>query len=157
MSALPANLGLSDREAIPDALYRSIVGLDSSDETIFKSAWHKDAVFVFDGIATVEGLDAILQNTFQVIGAGLDTTHMVSNVRVDVKEGADTATMTSHALAQHYRKGDGRNPTAPRFLTGNMYWVDLAKDESDGGIWKIKKLEIKVIWSEGDGAIVGLH
>ncbi|KAH6888504.1 hypothetical protein B0T10DRAFT_488305 [Thelonectria olida] len=155
MASLAVNLGLSDREAIPDALYRSIIGLDANDQTTFQSAWHKDATFVFDGTPPTEGLDAILATTFQFIGAGLDTTHMVSNVRVDVKDGANTAKMTAHALAQHYRKGEGRNPKAPRFLTGNMYWIDAAKDESSG-VWKMTKFEMKVIWCEGDGSIVGL-
>lgn len=107
MATLAANLSLSDREAIPDALYRSIIGLDSNDKTIFESAWHQDAQFIFDGTPPIEGLAAILDTTFQLIGVGLDTTHMVSNVRIDLKDGADTAKMTAHALAQHYRKGEG--------------------------------------------------
>ncbi|CAM1503528.1 Fc.00g011190.m01.CDS01 [Cosmosporella sp. VM-42] len=154
MTSLAANLGLPDREAIPDALYRSIVGLDANDQDTFKSAWHKDATFIFDGTPPIEGLEAILGSTFQLIGAGLDTTHLVSNVRVDWKDGASTAKMTAHALAQHYRKGEGRNPKASRFLTGNMYWVDLAKDRSNG-VWKMTKFDMKVIWCEGDASIVG--
>jgi hypothetical protein len=154
MSALAANLSLPDREAIPDALYRSIFGLDAEDKTIFESAWHKDATFIYDGAPPTQGLDAILETTFKYIGAGLDTTHSVSNVRIDAKDGANTAKVTAHALAQHYRKGDGKNPKASRYLTGNMYWIDLAKDESDG-LWKIKTLEIKVIWREGDAGVVG--
>ena len=153
MASLAANLGLSDREAIPDALYRSIFGLDTSDQEVFKSAWHKDAAFIYDGAPTTQGLDAILASTFKYVGEGLDTTHSVSNVRVDLKDGANTAKLTAHALAQHYRKGDGRNPKATRYLTGNMYWVDLVK-ESDG-LWKMTKLEIKVVWGEGDPSVFG--
>ncbi|KAM5354865.1 hypothetical protein ACJ41O_001511 [Fusarium nematophilum] len=155
MASLAANLGLPDREAIPDALYRSVVGLDANDRDIFQSAWHKDATFIFDGTTPIQGLDAILDTTFKFIGAGLDTTHLVSNVRIDLKDGAKTATLTAHALAQHYRKDEGRNPKAPRFLTGNLYWVDLAKDES-GGLWKMTKFELKVIWCEGDASIVAV-
>ncbi|UPK97366.1 hypothetical protein LCI18_008301 [Fusarium solani-melongenae] len=142
MASLAANLSLSDREAIPDALYRSILGLDSNDKTIFESAWHQDAEFIFDGTPPVQGLAAILATTFQYVGAGLDTTHMVSNVRIDLKDGADTAKMTAHALAQHYRKDEGRKPEAPRFLTGNMYWIDLIKDKSDG-LWKMTKFDLR--------------
>ena len=157
MASQSINLGLPDREAIPDALYRSVVGLDASDKEIFESAWHKDAIFIYNApnaSQTIEGLDAILGNTFAYIGLGLDTTHLVSNVRLDFKDGADTAKVTSHALAQHYRKGDGGNPKALRFLTGNMYWVDLARDKSDG-LWKMTRFEMKVIWCEGDASIVG--
>jgi hypothetical protein len=154
MASLAANLSLSDREAIPDALYRSIFGLDSNDKTIFESAWHQDAEFIFDGTPPIQGLAAILDTTFQYIGVGLDTTHMVSNVRIDLKDGADTAKMTAHALAQHYRKDEGLKPGATRFLTGNMYWVDLIKDKSDG-LWKMTKFDMKVIWSEGDASIIG--
>ncbi|KAK7415230.1 hypothetical protein QQZ08_012404 [Neonectria magnoliae] len=154
MATYTTNLALPDREAIPDALYRSIIGLDANDKDIFVSAWHKDATFIFDGTTPTEGLDAILATTFAYIGGALDTTHMASNVRVDVKDGADTAKATAHSLAQHYRKGEGKNPNASRFLTGNMYYIDVAKDNSDG-LWKMKKLEIKVIWCEGDASILG--
>lgn len=156
MSALPANLGLPDREAITDALYRSIVGLDANDKAIYESAWHKDATFIYEftETSTLEGLDTILATTFQFIGAGLDTTHMVSNVRLSAKEGASTAAVTCHALAQHNRKGEGLNPTATRFLTGSMYWVDLARDAGDG-LWKITKFHLKVVWCEGDASIMG--
>ncbi len=154
MSHLAANLSLPDHQAIPDALYRSIAGLDSNNQDIFESAWHKDAAFVYDGAPPTQGIGAILASTFQYIGAGLDTTHFVSNVRVDVKEGANTAAMTASALAQHCRKGEGRNPNGPRYLTGNTYWIDLAKDATDG-LWKMTKLEIKVIWCEGDASVVG--
>ncbi|RSL91046.1 hypothetical protein CDV31_015567 [Fusarium ambrosium] len=154
MASLAANLSLPDREAIPDALYRSIIGLDSNDKTIFESAWHQDAEFIYDGTPPIQGLAAILDTTFKYIGVGLDTTHLVSNVRIDLKDGADAAKMTAHALAQHYRKDEGRKPGAARYLTGNMYWVDLAKDQGDG-LWKMTKFDMKVIWSEGDASIVG--
>ena len=154
MTTLSANLSLSDREGIIDALYRSITGLDTADQAMFESAWHKDATFVYDVMPPTQGLDAILATTFQYVGQGLDTTHLVSNVRIDVKNGSDTAKVTSHALAQHYRKNEGRDPKAPRYLTGNMYYVDVAKDNSDG-LWKMTKLDIKVIWCEGDASIVG--
>lgn len=154
MASLAANLGLPDREAIPDALYRSILGLDTSDKTIFESAWHKDATFIYEGMEPTHGRDNILNTTFQFIGAGLDTTHLVSNIRLDFKDGATTAKFTAHAMAQHYRKGEGRNPSATRFLTGNLYWVELAKDESDG-LWKMTKLDIKINWCEGDTSVLG--
>jgi len=154
MSALAANLGLPDRESITDTLYRSVFGLDTADQATFETAWHKDATFIYDSSPPADGLDTILATVFKYVGEGLDTTHFVTNVRVEVKDGADTATATAHALAQHYRRGEGRDPKAPRYLTGNMYFVELAKDGSDG-LWKIKNFDLKVIWREGDPSIVG--
>ena len=154
MAFLAADLGLPVREAIEDAIHRSVFGLDATDQKAFESAWHKDAVFIYNGMTPVEGLDAILANTFGFIGAGLDTTHSVSNVRVEVKDGANTAKMTAHAIAMHYRRGEGQNPKASFLMTGNMYFLDVAKDESDG-LWKIKKLDLRVNWFNGDLSVVG--
>ena len=154
MTNLAAKLNLPDREGIPDAIYRFMVGLDAPDQVLFESAWHKDTVFILDDRPPVHGLQDLVKTTFQFIGQGLDTTHFASNVRVDHQEGGTTAKLTTHAMAQHYRKGEGRNPKAERFLAGSMYWVDLTKDESDG-LWKITKFTMKVIWCEGEGSIVG--
>lgn len=154
MSPLAANLALSDRDAILDALYRSIIGLDTADKAMFESAWHKDATFAFDETTPVQGLDAILGSTFKYIGEALDTTHCVSNTRIDVKDGATTAVVTAHALAHHYRKGEGRNPTASGFLTGNTYSIDLSKDQGDG-LWKMTRFHLQMRWCEGDPSIVG--
>lgn len=151
-----ANLSLPAREAIPDALYRSIAGLDTADKDMFASAWHKNATFAFDDFPPTEGLDAILESTFQYIGAGLDTTHCVGNVRIALGEDGKTAAMNAHAIAQHYRKGEGRQPQATRYLTGSIYSIDLAVDESDG-LWKMLKFHMKVIWAEGDSSILGVE
>lgn len=153
-NVLAANLSLPTREAIPDALYRSIMGLDTADQEIFTSAWHKDATFAFDDTPPTEGRDAILASTFQWIGAGLDTTHTIGNVRLSHKEGDKTASFNAHAIAQHYRKGEARVPQSPRYLTGSIYSIDAALDETDG-LWKITKFHMKVIWAEGDGSVLG--
>ena len=73
---------------------------------------------------------------------------MVSNVRVDVKDGANTASLTANALAQHCPPGKGKEPDAPKFLVGSEYGIDLIRDETDG-LWKIKKWVLDVLWRQG--------
>ena len=58
------------------------------------------------GALTLKGPDQIKQFIFHFIGPP-DTTHHISYVRVDVKEGDDTATLSAYAVAQHYRETGG--------------------------------------------------
>lgn len=140
-------------EAIIDPLYRAVIGLDTNDLKLFESAFinKKDAVFEMDGYA-MEGLDVIHDNVFKGIGP-LDTTHFITNTRVQVEDGADTAVLTAYALAQHYRSGEGADPATKRLLSGSMYHVDVVKDNADD-LWKIKKWAMKIVWLEGDKSIV---
>lgn len=153
--AHPVSLtGLSPREAITDAMYRVIIGLDTNNLELFDSGWvanGADASFEMNG-NVVASLDAIHDNMFKVIGP-LDTTHFINNVRVEYKDGADTAYLTASALAQHFGAGEGLAPEAKRLLSGSMYFIDLVKDEGDG-LWKVKKWAMKLIWKEGDMNIV---
>jgi hypothetical protein len=143
---------LTEREAITDALYRAVIGFDSNDVSIFNSAWSgPDVTFDMSG-NIIEGLDAIRTRVLDVVGP-MDTTHMVSNVRVDVKYGASTSSLTAYALAQHCPPGKGVEPGSPKFLTASEYFVDLVKDNSDG-LWKIKKFTMKIIWTQGDASVM---
>lgn len=78
---------------------------------------------------------------------------MLSNIRVDVKEGADTASLVAYALAQHCPPGRGKEPDGPKYLTGGEYWIDLVRDESDG-LWKIKKWVLDIVWRQGDASVM---
>ncbi|KAF2228735.1 hypothetical protein EV356DRAFT_497516 [Viridothelium virens] len=143
---------LETKDAIIDPLYRCLIGLDSNDRGIFESAWAKgEAAFDMNG-NVMDGMDAINTNMFEHIGP-LDTQHMISNVRVDHKDGADQAYMTAYALAQHYRAGEGMDPGTKRLLSGASYSIDVIKDSGDG-LWKIKRWTMKLIWVEGDMSIV---
>lgn len=150
----PINLtALPTREAIVDPLYRAVIGLDTNDHALFESAWvdRQSAVFEMNGNA-MNGLDSIEENIFNHIGP-LDTTHYITNVRIDAKEGADTAAVTAYALAQHYKTGEGQDPSTKRLLSGSMYSLDVMKDEGSD-LWKIKKWIMKFVWVEGDMSIV---
>ena len=143
---------LTEREAVADALYRAIIGLDSNDVSIFNSAWsEQNAVFDLRG-NVINGLDAIRTQLLDFVGP-MDTTHMISNVRVDVKDGASTASLTAYALAQHCPPGKGREPDSPKYLAASTYFLDLVKDKSDG-LWKIEKWVMKVIWTQGDSSVM---
>ncbi|KAK9364976.1 hypothetical protein V1509DRAFT_634657 [Lipomyces kononenkoae] len=142
---------LTEREAVADALYRSIIGFDSYDVSMFDSAWVPDIIFDLNG-TVFNGPDAIRTHVLDLVGP-MDTSHTVSNVRVDVKPGATTASLTAYALAQHCPPGKGTDPNGPKYLTSSRYFLDLVKDESDG-LWKIKKFMMKVIWTQGDRSVM---
>ncbi|KAK9364639.1 hypothetical protein V1509DRAFT_572598 [Lipomyces kononenkoae] len=151
--SLPHKLpGLTEREAVADALYRAILGFDNNDVSIFNSAFiEQDAVFDMSG-HVINGIDAIRTQILDLVGP-MDTTHTVSNIRVDLKDGASTASLTAHAVAQHCPPGRGKEPDGPKFLSGSTYFIDLVKDESDG-LWKIAKYAMKIIWTQGDASVM---
>ena len=146
---------LTPREAITDAIYRAVIGFDRNDISIFNSAFvGEDVTFeLHDGNRRViNGLSTIRTQVLESVGP-MDTTHMISNVRVDVKDGADTASLTAYALAQHCPPGKGKVPDGPKYLVASEYRIDLMKDEADG-LWKIKKFVLDVIWRQGDASVM---
>ncbi|KAI9732029.1 MAG: hypothetical protein M1818_007624 [Claussenomyces sp. TS43310] len=145
-SALPS---LSVREAIADALYRGVVGLDTANDALFDSAFTQDAVLDINSMV-MNGLSAIHTGCYDTI-AKLDTTHFITNVRVNVKDGESKASMTASALAQHYRHGQGLESGAVHLLTGGLYYLDLMKDED--GLWKATNFKMRSTWAEGDRTV----
>ena len=139
---------LTPREAAIDALYRCINGLDLADEQLFRSAFTTDAKFTIQG-KTSDGLDAVMADIYQNISR-LDTTHFVTNVRVNID--GPRAQLTATILAQHYTMGMGMQD-APRLLAGAFYDVDLVQQE-DEAQWKINDWKVKPVWTEGDVAVV---
>lgn len=155
LSPLPAKLSppLSDRDAIKDTIYRAVTGLDTNDPDLFDSAFTDKATFDIDGKAIV-GREALRAHMSKV--CALDTTHIVTNVRVDVHEGASTASATASALAQHYRGGQGADPVASGYMVGVLYALDLVRDE-EGGVWRAEVWRLRIILGEGDvGVLTGI-
>ena len=124
-----------------------MLGLDSNDKALFSSAFTKDVTFDFNG-ELWSGVDAMHTGMFDKVST-LDTTHFITNVRVNVQDGASTASMTASALAQHYRAGQGTVPGATRLLSGSLYFLDLVKNDEDG-LWQIKHWKLKFMWAEGN-------
>jgi len=146
--------GLTEREAIADALYRVLIGLDHNDIPMFDSAFAgdgDDAIFIFRG-KEIKGRDNIKTEIIGWVGP-MVTTHTISNARIDIKEGGKTAAFNSYVLAQHCPVGRGEDNYGPKWLACAEYFVDLVKDDSDGS-WKIKKWLINVIWSQGDFSVM---
>lgn len=48
----------------------------------------------------------------------MDTTHTVSDVRVDLKADGRKATVTANVISQHYPPGHGQENDAKFFLAG---------------------------------------
>lgn len=148
---------LTPREAITDALYRAIIGFDQNDIPSFESAFiGENVTFELDAGENeqmkVESLSIIRDVVLAQVGP-MDTTHSISNVRVDIKDGADSASLTCNVLAQHCPPGKGKDPNGPKYLVAGEYSIDLLEDKTEG-LWKIKKWVLKVIWRQGDASII---
>ena len=143
---------LTPREAAIDALSRAIIGLDTKDQALFESAWSKDSPCFQRGDTVLEGMEQINKHLYETISR-METHHTISNCRVDLKEDGETAHMTTYALAQHHRAGEGMDPTKKGLLGGTTYFIDLVK-EGDEGSWKMKKWVLQINWCDGDLSVV---
>ncbi|KAH8432796.1 nuclear transport factor 2 family protein [Aspergillus melleus] len=151
---LPASLtpALTGRDAIADALYRCVIGFDTGDTALFDSAFLLDSTFEING-RVLSGLPEIHTGCFDPISK-LDTTHFISNIRINIEDNGTEASLTASSIAQHYRAGKGMEADQPRLLGGSLYYVDLVKREEDGGLWRIKAIKINSTWVEGDWGII---
>ncbi|KAJ5738812.1 hypothetical protein N7493_001967 [Penicillium malachiteum] len=156
--ARPVHLpNLTTREAIQDAVYRCIIGFDRHDHEMFESSMTgEDAVFelkIGSGEPQITtGVTAMKEGVLKAVGP-LDTLHVVSNFRTNYTEGANTASLTAYAQAQHCPPGRGAEPDGPKFMSGGEYRVDLVKDESDG-LWKAWRFVVDIIWVQGDPSVM---
>jgi len=155
MSTPIALSSISKRDAIIDAVYRATLGLDHNDAVMWHSAWAKSDEISFEAYGMVmKGLAEIDAKILGSAGA-MDTTHSLTNFRVEAKDGADTAHVTCVALAQHFRPGEGLAPETKPILVGGYYEVDLVEDKSDG-LWKIKTWKLEPKWTDGDQGVFGV-
>jgi hypothetical protein len=151
--AYPQSLsGLSTREQIADLVVRACLGIDSNDKALFESAWAADPEIAL-GLSgnMMTGMEAINRDGFDRVGP-LDTHHLISSIRIDVTDGADTAHMTANAFSQHFRAGEGRQYDSEHLLGGATYDIQVVK-ESDGQ-WKIKTWIVNVIWNQGTRGVM---
>ncbi|KAL3466894.1 SnoaL-like domain-containing protein [Aspergillus heterothallicus] len=156
--SLPARLSpaLTGREAITDAIHRFIAGLDTSDKALFESAFTETATLDVNG-TVMEGLPGITTGCYEFIGK-LDTTHFLTNVRINIEEGGKKASATASALSQHYRPGEGLQGGKEALLVGGLYWVELVRDDSEaekeGEFWRIQHFVLKSTWAEGEWGVL---
>nr|RBQ83582.1 hypothetical protein FVER53263_13987 [Fusarium verticillioides] len=148
--ALPAELtgGLAEREAISDALYRAVLAFDHADEALLLSAITEDIDAEMPG-STARGIAEFKAAVFDRVSK-LDTTHFLSNVRINITS-SRTATATCSALAQHVRPGEGVDPSSAKFTSGAFYACDMVKI---GDLWKMKTWKANIIWLDGDPTVL---
>jgi hypothetical protein len=143
---------LTNQVEILDALYRFAAGQDLRDKELFRSAWTTDAVLDFVQPAARLGVqlppftggDAI---TDAIMGSlsGLDTTHTVTNPRIEVQEG--TAQLMALVEAQHLPRQDhSRN-----LLLKNIYHCEVVLEQ---GEWRIRRMRIENVWMRGDPKVL---
>lgn len=152
--SLPSTLtpALSGREAVADAIYRGVLGLDTNDLGLFQSALTRDAIFDLNG-TIMEGFETIKTQCYDSISK-METTHFLTNLRINILDNESRAEMTCSSLAQHYRGGEGMKSNAIPLLAGGLYWLSLVKDTEDG-LWKITKWTLKSTWGQGDWSVFG--
>ncbi|KUJ19436.1 uncharacterized protein LY89DRAFT_706177 [Mollisia scopiformis] len=156
--SLPAVLSppMTGHEAVVDAMYRCVMAFDTNDKDLFDSSFMPDGVFEVNG-RSMTGLPEIHATGLALIFS-VDTTHMVSNVRVHMKVAAlsaeqHEASLTATVLSQHFVAGKGMEPAQNDLMGGSLYRGDLIRDTD--GLWKFKHLLIKSIWVQGDYSIIG--
>jgi len=154
MAQSHALTGLSPREAVADALQRWALGFDNNDRDMVASAMVKDEdTSLAIGPRIIQGWSAINENLAVIFR--LVTTHYITNIRVELKDGADTASLSAHAQAFHIRPDDALKKEDTAYTSGSLYFIDLVKDSTDG-LWKIKKWEIKLLWTTGDREVLNV-
>jgi hypothetical protein len=143
---------LEDRAEIIDALYRFAAGQDLHDPALLRSAFAANAILDFVqpakrfgvDLQPFAGRDNIVASIRSAL-AELDTTHTVTNPRVEIK--GNEATMFALVEAQHLCRHDrGRN-----LLLKNFYWVWL---ERAGAQWAITRMRIENAWHTGDPKVL---
>jgi hypothetical protein len=151
IKALPISLagGLTDREAIADALYRAVLAIDHADEALLRSAMTEDASTEIPGVVAANGIEELKATVYDRVSK-LDTTHFLSNIRVNI-ESATTAKVSCSAMAQHVRTGQGMNPASIKFTSGALYQCDVVKVDE---LWKIKYWKAQMVWFDGDRSVM---
>ena len=141
---------LTGREAVIDALHRCVLAFDTNNPALFDSTFTADGIFEINGRAMI-GLPEI-HATGLVLVFSVDTTHLVSNVRVNMKT-EDEASLTATVLAQHFAGGKGMEADQKNLLSGSLYRAELIRGVD--GLWKFKHLLIKSTWVQGDYSVIG--
>lgn len=156
----PINLGpgLTPREAAADAVYRLCQALDFNDKDLLRSAFVEDAVYDMKGISSEmpeqKGVENIVNGVLAHVGP-MATSHNISNLRVKLDEKQDQAEVACYCIAQHFRSGEGHDPSKRDYLLyGTMYWADVVKTgDGEDALWKMRRFEIHLMWCEGDQSV----
>jgi hypothetical protein len=87
------------------------------------------------------------------VGIFLDASHTLSNFQVVLNEDENKANVTCYAEARHFQRGEGlASGEKDYFLLKSRYNV-VAGGRGTG--WKISRLAIASLWSQGTSTILG--
>lgn len=145
-------MSCDDRFAVIDALHRFAAGQDLRNPALLSSAFAPDAELDFVQPArslgvtlpVFKGRATILSQLRQAL-AEVDTTHTVTNARVEIDR--DQASLFALVEAQHLPRADhSRN-----LLLKNFYYVTLRRA---GERWAIERLRIDNAWHRGDPKVL---
>ena len=153
MSPEKSLTALVQRHAITDTVYKAVRAFDQNNKSALQSACTDDVTLTIDGAETFVGLQAVVTDVLAMVGP-LASTHMMSNVQIDITGQADSAILKTYVLAQHCPPGRGRDPQGPKYVTGGDHRIELVPVDQNGS-WKIKNWFLNVIWSQGDSSVVG--
>jgi hypothetical protein len=145
-------MSCDQRFAVIDALHRFAAGQDLRDPALLSSAFARDAELDFTQPARRLGVElAPFRGRAQIVSAitgalaELDTTHTVSNARVDID--GERALLFALVEAQHLPSADhSRN-----LLLKNFYWLKLRRERDE---WLIEHMRIQNAWYRGDPAVL---
>lgn len=120
---------------------------------LFESSFTEDAIFDFRPAARKCGIEVPLMIGRQMItdiimspSARLDTTHTVTNPRINVH--GRTAEMTALVEAQHLPTGN----RSRHALLKNYYAVQLQLGAND--LWQMSRVYVECVWFTGDPKVI---
>jgi hypothetical protein len=155
MSHPPVLTGLTPRESIADNLHRAVLGLDTNNEPLFSSALLTASpdTTVTAGPFTASGwpaIRALFEPAFRIV-----TAHIISNIRIELEhDNADTARMTAHAISYHVRPEDALKVEDTSYTASSLYDIEVVNVREEG-VWKMRRWEMKILWTVGDRSVLG--
>lgn len=144
---------------VVDAVLRFGLAQDRRDDpgarALFESAFTEDATLDFRPAANTCGIDVPLMEGRRMItevimnpATRIDTTHVVTNPRVQVSRGE--AALTTLVEAQHLPRTDH----ARHALLKNIYTASLRREDH---LWRMTRLRIECVWFTGDPQVILGH
>ena len=145
--------GLTDREAVLDAVLRLFEGMDNGKPDLIRSAFTTNAILDTSPLSMegrpfpkLDGQEDIVSGLLAGMEQ-LDCCHHVSNFRCQLE--ADTAAFSVSTLVKQFAKGEADDPRNTNSITGGTRSRGTAIRAEDG-MWRIRDMTISRQWAEGD-------
>jgi len=136
-------MSAGDRAAVHDLLVRYFCGFDErrTDDAFLRETFTADAHWRFPrGDAT--GIEQIIERRAETLGLWKQTLHSVSSVLIQFD--GDRARFTATLLATHIHRDD--DPGAPLQIGGRLTGQAAPTDVG----WRLRRLELDLVWTDGD-------